>query len=171
MPNFMARVLIHSVEQHLHEKLNEKLLSLQSPTESQIDLLTGWNPVADYNRSRTPHRKKLKKQQILTINISGQRFHVWSDTFDSFPDTLLGNHEGRAHFFDKNRGEYFFDRDPEIFRHILTYYRSGKLHYPRTECIGAVDDELAYFGISQDLIADCCYEDYRDRKREYSAVF
>ena len=41
------------------------------------------------------------------------------------------------------------------------------MHYPRTDCIGCVDDEFAYFGISQDLISDCCYEDYRDRKREY----
>ena len=130
----------------------------QSPTESQVDILTGWNPVADYNRSRIPHRRRLKHDTILTINVSGKRFRVWSDTLEAFPDTLLGNPDDRQHFYDPENDEYFFDRDPEIFRHILTYYRSGKLHYPRTECIGAVDDELAYFGVSQDLIADCCYE-------------
>ena len=26
--------------------------------------------------------------------------------------------------------------------------------------------ELAFFGIMPDVIGDCCYEDYRDRKRE-----
>ena len=123
--------------------------------------------MADYNRSRIPHRHRSKHDRILTINVSGKRFKIWAETLDAFPDTLLGNAEGREHFYDPKNDEYFFDRDPEIFRHILTYYRSGKLHYPRTECIGAVDDELAYFGVSQDLIADCCYEDYRDRKREY----
>ena len=28
------------------------------------------------------------------------------------------------------------------------------------------DEELAFFGIVPDVIGDCCYEDYRDRKRE-----
>jgi len=30
----------------------------------------------------------------------------------------------------------------------------------------AYDEELAFFGIIPDVIGDCCYEDYRDRKRE-----
>ena len=45
----------------------------------------------------------------------------------------------------------------EIFHVIL-----GKLHYPRTECIGLVEEELVFFGISPDIINDCCYEDYRE---------
>merc|ERR1719282_2311997 len=60
----------------------------------------------------------------------------------------------------------FFDRDPEVFRHILNYYRTGKLHYPKQECLTQYDEELAFFGIMPDVIGDCCYEDYRDRKRE-----
>lgn len=43
----------------------------------------------------------------------------------------------------------------------------GKLHYPRTECIGLVEEELVFFGISPDIIHDCCYEDYREKKREF----
>ena len=30
----------------------------------------------------------------------------------------------------------------------------------------AYDEELSFFGIMPDLIADCCYEDYKDKKRE-----
>jgi len=29
------------------------------------------------------------------------------------------------------------------------------------------DDELAFFGILPDVITDCCYEEYLDRKRDY----
>jgi hypothetical protein len=54
----------------------------------------------------------------------------------------------------------------DLFRFILTFYRTGKLHYPKTECLVNYDDELAFFGIMPDLISDCCYEDYKDRKRE-----
>lgn len=42
----------------------------------------------------------------------------------------------------------------------------GKLHFPRTECLLSYDEELAFFGILPDVIGDCCYEEYRDRKRE-----
>lgn len=63
---------------------------------------------------------------------------------------------------------------------MLTFYRTGKLHvskllfyfitillqYPKHECLVAYDEELSFFGIMPDLISDCCYEDYKDKKRE-----
>lgn len=50
--------------------------------------------------------------------------------------------------------------------HLLQLNRTGKLHYPKSECLMQYDEELAFFGIIPDVIGDCCYEDYRDRKRE-----
>jgi potassium voltage-gated channel Shal-related subfamily D member 2 len=78
---------------------------------------------------------------------------------------LLGSVE-KEFFYDEETNEYFLDRDPELFRHILNFYRTGRLHYPKNECITAYDEELAFFGIIPDLMGDCCYEEYRDRKRE-----
>uniref|UniRef100_A0AC35FQQ9 BTB domain-containing protein n=1 Tax=Panagrolaimus sp. PS1159 TaxID=55785 RepID=A0AC35FQQ9_9BILA len=101
----------------------------------------------------------------LSINISGRKFETWRNTLEKFPETLLGSNE-KEFFYDEETGEYFFDRDPDIFRHILTFYRTGKLHYPKHECLVAYDEELSFFGIMPDLIADCCYEDYKDKKRE-----
>ncbi len=95
----------------------------------------------------------------------GRRFETWRNTLEKYPDTLLGSNE-REFFYDEETKEYFFDRDPDIFRHILNYYRTGKLHYPKHECLTSYDEELAFFGIVPDVIGDCCYEDYRDRKRE-----
>ena len=34
------------------------------------------------------------------------------------------------------------------------------------ECLEAFEDELSFFGVQPDAIGDCCYEDYKDRKRE-----
>ena len=45
-----------------------------------------------------------------------------------------------------------------MFRHILNFYRTGKLHYPRHECIQAFDEELAFYGIVPEIIGDCCME-------------
>ncbi|XP_033179919.1 potassium voltage-gated channel protein Shal, partial [Bombus impatiens] len=109
-------------------------------------------------------RRKADDEKLL-INVSGRRFETWRNTLEKYPDTLLGSNE-REFFYDEESKEYFFDRDPDIFRHILNYYRTGKLHYPKHECLTSYDEELAFFGILPDVIGDCCYEDYRDRKRE-----
>lgn len=127
---------------------------------------SGWGAISTQELPRIPHRTRKNDDDIVIINISGCRFMCWKSTLEKHPDSLLGSHE-RDFFFDEDAGEYFFDRDPEIFRHILSFFRTGKLHYPRTECIGLVEEELVFFGISPDIINDCCYEDYRERKREF----
>ena len=163
-------------------------------------LVSGWNAISNQELPRIPHRTRKSDDEIIIINISGCRFMCWKSTlevrplpwglsgcnvqmntyFQKHPDSLLGSHE-RDFFFDEDAEEYFFDRDPEIFRHILSFFRTGmfffsntifnkfyihiilgKLHYPRTECIGLVEEELVFFGISPDIINDCCYEDYRE---------
>lgn len=127
----------------------------------------GWVPIAS-NPLPTPpacSRSRREEEEKFVINVSGRRFETWKKTVEKYPDTLLGSNE-REFFYDEARREYFFDRDPDLFRHILNYYRTGKLHYPRHECLMSYDEELAFFGIIPDVIGDCCYEDYRDRKRE-----
>jgi len=44
-------------------------------------------------------------------------------TLEKYPDTLLGSDE-RDYFYDSSAGEYFFERDPALFRYVLAYYRS-----------------------------------------------
>ena len=110
-------------------------------------------------------RRTLQLVDDLCCCATGRRFETWRNTLEKYPDTLLGSNE-REFFYDEETKEYFFDRDPDIFRHILNYYRTGKLHYPKHECLTSYDEELAFFGIVPDVIGDCCYEDYRDRKRE-----
>lgn len=127
----------------------------------------GWVPIATHPLPPPPIPKDRRKadDEKLLINVSGRRFETWRNTLEKYPDTLLGSNE-REFFYDEESKEYFFDRDPDIFRHILNYYRTGKLHYSKHECLTSYDEELAFFGILPDVIGDCCYEDYRDRKRE-----
>ncbi|RWS10656.1 potassium voltage-gated channel protein Shal-like protein [Dinothrombium tinctorium] len=127
----------------------------------------GWVPIANNPLPAPPVTKDRRKREDekFVINVSGRRFETWRNTVEKYPDTLLGSNE-REFFYDEETKEYFFDRDPDIFRHILNYYRTGKLHYPKHECLMQYDEELSFFGIIPDVIGDCCYEDYRDRKRE-----
>ncbi|KAL4646302.1 potassium voltage-gated channel subfamily D member 1 [Arapaima gigas] len=125
----------------------------------------GWLPLAKKTMPKPPVDKKNRTDEILFVNVSGLRFQTWKNTLDRYPDTLLGSSE-KEFFYNEDTQEYFFDRDPEMFRHILNFYRTGKLHYPRHECIQAFDEELAFYGIVPEIIGDCCMEEYRDRKKE-----
>nr|XP_033814493.1 potassium voltage-gated channel subfamily D member 2 [Geotrypetes seraphini] len=125
----------------------------------------GWMPVASAPMPAPPRERKRSRDALIVLNVSGTRFQTWKNTLERYPDTLLGSTE-RDFFFNEETREYFFDRDPDIFRHILNFYRTGKLHYPRQECISAYDEELAFFGIVPEIIGDCCYEEYKDRRRE-----
>ncbi|XP_040885649.1 potassium voltage-gated channel subfamily D member 2 isoform X2 [Toxotes jaculatrix] len=125
----------------------------------------GWMPVASAPMPLPPKDKRRGQGGLIVLNVSGTKFQTWRDTLERYPDTLLGSSE-RDFFFHEESNEYFFDRDPDIFRHILNFYRTGKLHFPRQECISAYDEELAFFGIIPEIIGDCCYEDYKDRRRE-----
>nr|QWE79657.1 potassium voltage-gated channel protein Shal [Strigamia maritima] len=127
----------------------------------------GWVPIANNPLPAPPIPKERVRRddEKLYINVSGRRFETWRNTLEKYPDTLLGSNE-KDFFYDEDNKEYFFDRDPDLFRHVLNFYRTGKLHYPKHECLTSYDEELAFFGITPDVIGDCCYEDYRDRKRE-----
>ncbi|TSK13313.1 Potassium voltage-gated channel subfamily D member 2 [Bagarius yarrelli] len=125
----------------------------------------GWMPVASAPMPVPPRDKRRAQDGLIILNVSGTKFQTWRNTLERYPDTLLGSTE-RDFFYHEETNEYFFDRDPDIFRHILNFYRTGKLHYPRHECISAYDEELAFFGIIPEIIGDCCYEEYKDRRRE-----
>nr|XP_057911178.1 potassium voltage-gated channel subfamily D member 3-like isoform X2 [Doryrhamphus excisus] len=125
----------------------------------------GWMPVASCPMPVAPRDNRRRQDELIILNVSGRRFQTWRTTLDRYPDTLLGSSE-KDFFYNEETKEYFFDRDPDAFRSILNFYRTGKLHYPRHECISAYDEELTFFGIIPEIIGDCCYEEYKDRKRE-----
>ncbi|XP_061795570.1 A-type voltage-gated potassium channel KCND3-like isoform X1 [Nerophis lumbriciformis] len=125
----------------------------------------GWMPVASCPMPVAPRDNCRRQDELIVLNVSGRRFQTWRTTLDRYPDTLLGSSE-KDFFYNEEAKEYFFDRDPDAFRSILNFYRTGKLHYPRHECISAYDEELIFFGIIPEIIGDCCYEEYKDRKRE-----
>ncbi|KAM3622332.1 uncharacterized protein V6R79_023318 [Siganus canaliculatus] len=125
----------------------------------------GWMPVASCPMPIAPRDNSKRQDELIILNVSGRRFQTWRTTLDRYPDTLLGSSE-KDFFYNEESKEYFFDRDPDAFRSILNFYRTGKLHYPRHECISAYDEELTFFGIIPEIIGDCCYEEYKDRKRE-----
>ena len=124
----------------------------------------GWVPISN-RPAPSPKVGSTKKLQKITINVSGRRYETSATTLAKFKDTLLGSNE-KDYFYDETLDEYYFERDPELFRHILNYYRTGKLHFPKSECVVSFEEELTFFGIKGFNISNCCWDDYHDKKRE-----
>ena len=107
---------------------------------------------------------------MVTINVSGHRYKCLLSSLQKHPDSLLGSCE-KDFFYEAETEEYFFERDPILFRSILKYYQTGQLHYPRNECVQAFKDELEFFGIIPELLGNCCHEEYVDRSRDVMERF
>lgn len=130
----------------------------------------GWVPTTGSSLPKLAAPEQLTKSSVsssstVIINVSGVRFYTHRWQLEKHPFTLLGSLE-KEFFWDAEREEYFFTRDPDIFRYILGYYQTGRLHFPRDACVSAYEEELAYFGLSSDYVDECCYEDFKDKQRD-----
>jgi len=57
-------------------------------------------------------------------------------------------------FYDSQRNEYFFDRNRPSFDAILYYYQSGgRLRRPPTVAVDVFAEELKFFDVGDDVIA------------------
>jgi len=123
--------------------------------------LVGISPIFDKEKPFSIlHRKQLNDKRVV-LNVSGRKFETWDHTLKKFPATLLGSSD-RESFYDAQKKEYFFERDPSFFRHVLNYYRYGKLHFSLEECAEFYEDELNFFRIPTDALGLCCLEEYSD---------
>ena len=126
----------------------------------------GWAPLSNGNANKVPNIKHLKgTTRKITINVSGRRYQTFDHTLQRHKNTLLSSAE-KEYFYDLQMQEYYFDRDPELFRHILNYYRTGKLHYPKNECPASFEDELVFYGIKHCNVNNCCWDDFHDKKND-----
>ena len=65
----------------------------------------------------------------LKLNIRGQFYQIdQSLCQEQLPQGLLATLAVNHPSYDAQTGEYFFNRDPQIFNCILSYYVTGMLH-------------------------------------------
>ncbi|KAG8144306.1 hypothetical protein E2320_012831 [Naja naja] len=60
--------------------------------------------------------------------------------------------------YDPDTQEFFFDRSSCLFEDVLNYYRTKQLHCPDLTCKSALDEELAFWGLSNTPLAPCCWQ-------------
>lgn len=101
----------------------------------------------------------------VILNVGGQRHETHLSTLNNFTDTRLTWISEQIKLDPRPNREFFFDRHPGLFSHILNYFRTGKLHAPRDICGPMFAEELSYWGIDSKLIEPCCWS-YFDEHNE-----
>ncbi|XP_046362029.2 potassium voltage-gated channel subfamily D member 3-like [Haliotis rufescens] len=86
----------------------------------------------------------------ITVNVSGRRFEIGRDVLSRFPDSTLGR------LTSSTQKEVFFERPMSGFKSVLGYHQTGHLHVPASMCLGAVQDELAFWGLTINDLEPCC---------------
>ncbi|KAL7979916.1 hypothetical protein Chor_004385 [Crotalus horridus] len=101
-------------------------------------------------------------EEKIFLNIGGLRYETYASTLQVFPGTklcCLTEPQAAATFdYDPDTKEYFFDRSSYLFEEVLNYYRTKELHCSDLICKSVLDEELAYWGLNNTLLAPCCWQ-------------
>ncbi|CAF1075589.1 unnamed protein product [Adineta steineri] len=111
--------------------------------------------VAPHDHRLTSEKNKINKQRnIITINVSGNRYQTHLSTLENYPNTLLGNKRKRKYYWNEEKNEYFFDRHRDCFEAILYYYQSnGRLRRPDYVPLDTFLEEVSFFDLGQHAIS------------------
>lgn len=124
---------------------------------------------------------QISKSSIIKLNISGRKFQLRRETLLKYPSTRLGrialgkrtSFKGKTKdvacidlydHLEESTKEFFFEKNPDVFPYIITYYSTGKLHLPRHICAELFQMEAEYWGIPFSL--DCCCQGYHQQEWE-----
>ena len=94
---------------------------------------------------------------LVRINVGGVRYECYEDTLNTFKDSKLAKLDKSADNFNKATNEFFFDRNPALFNHILDACRTGTIHLPKDTCGISFKAELGFWGLSTKYVSPCCW--------------
>ena len=122
-------------------------------------------------------KTEMSDLDIVNINVGGTLFSTRFSTLKSLPDTRLGKLSTSSEEYTKEKGYFFFDRNPDLFHCLLDLYRHGNLHVPSSICGATLKRELEFWEIPLCTIPHCClaiickYEEAIDSMKSLKSHF
>jgi len=101
-------------------------------------------------KSAVESRVKAASGDIVRLNVGGSNFSASRETFMSSTDSFFYAMLGSEAWVRNDRGEYFIDRDPTLFHHVMTYLRTGKwyLHSLGADELDRLEAELEFYSLT-----------------------
>jgi potassium voltage-gated channel Shab-related subfamily B protein 1 len=109
------------------------------------------------------------------LNVGGVKHQVLWENLERLPNSRLAklklakSDEEILKFcddFNRERNEFYFDRQADSFISILNFYRTGKLHIIEDICVMSFQEDLKYWEISELNLEICCQQKYYQKKQE-----
>ncbi|XP_067830988.1 potassium voltage-gated channel subfamily S member 2-like [Heptranchias perlo] len=97
----------------------------------------------------------------ISVNVGGLKRKLRHGSLSKFPETRLGrllrcrstqSILQLCDDYDEAEKEFYFDRDPALFPHVLNFYHTGQLQVVGRSCIFSFGQEIEYWGINQFLV-------------------
>ncbi|XP_064612960.1 potassium voltage-gated channel subfamily C member 3-like [Liolophura sinensis] len=108
--------------------------------------------------------------ETILINVGGQVFETYISTLNRLAcKCKLTNELFLRRHFRSDQGDFFFDRDPDVFRCVLNLLRTGQLHVPLNWCASTLQNELLFWGADVGDVEGCCWSANRCLKGQKSA--
>jgi len=95
-----------------------------------------------------PSKRKRQATKVVKFNVGGQPFTVSRSLLEMHPDTMLAKSASEK-WQDDPESKIFIERDGELFRHVLSYLRDGKVKLPLTVTKEGFLAELQYYGVDE----------------------
>ncbi|KAI4816937.1 hypothetical protein KUCAC02_009237 [Chaenocephalus aceratus] len=111
----------------------------------------------------------------LNINVGGTVYHLPYRLAAKYPKTRIGqlatykDHSRKLDLCDDyivHSNEFFFDRDPQIFHNIFTFYRTGVLYIKDELCPHNFLEEINYWGVRIRNSHRCCRISFEEKQDE-----
>ena len=111
---------------------------------------SSWTYLLYFQRTQSagpPDHDKLYK-----FNVSGYITETYLDTFDRFPNSLLGDPCRRKRLWDETRKEFFLDRHRPTFESVYQFYQTGFLRRPDNAPLATFLEELHKYEFEEEII-------------------
>jgi len=93
-----------------------------------------------------------KSIERIKINVSGKKYEITYSRLLKFPRSLLARSRRRAHFYDEEKDEFFFDRNRMAFESVYHFYQTaGEFLRPEHIPDDLLIREMQFFGLTEYL--------------------
>ena len=101
---------------------------------------------------RTQQEGPPDHDKLYRFNVSGYIIETYLDTFDRFPNSLLGDPCRRRRLWDDTRKEFFLDRHRPTFESVYQFYQTGFLRRPDNAPLATFLEELHKYEFEEEII-------------------